>query len=295
MKMLHNMDQLDMQLDRENLHVCDPKTYLKSTSKWRIADEKEREVKAIKEIKKWLNERKMQTQEGMVNKDMKMLTQEGQVNEGIALDASLVSKESTYDNTTLIEQQDESISSGYDADEKEPVDKAIFDIENADVRPSFDINTLNEVHHSNNDTLENVFAHGIQNHEQFESISDIYVVSENNNNIISDIPDMDPNIGQTTQTLHMLLPKEDNVNTGKHGFGFENQNDAENPFVPNKAKELTPSLYDIDKIGQDLSVDHKIISKEELESEIENYLKVKQRKSPLSYHDLKRVLSKNER
>ncbi|GJV34696.1 hypothetical protein Tco_1395096 [Tanacetum coccineum] len=92
----------------------------------------------------------------------------------------------------------------------------------------------------------------------------------------------------------MFLSKEDNVNTGKHGFGFENQNDAENPFVPNKAKELTPSLYDIDKMGQDLSADHKIISKEELESEIENYLKVKQRKSPLSYHGFVYGLTKYE-
>ncbi|GJX70239.1 hypothetical protein Tco_0307410 [Tanacetum coccineum] len=236
----------------------------------------------------------MRTQKGIVNKDMKMLTQEGLVNEGIALDASLVSKESTYDNTTSTKQHDESSSSGYDANEKEQVVKALFDVENADVGPSFDRNTLNEVHHSDNDTLENVFAHGIQNHEQPKSISDTYVMSKNNSNIISNIPDMDPNRGQTTQTLHMLLSKEDNVNTGKHGFGFENQNDAENPFVQNKAKELTPSLYDIDKIGQDLSADHKIISKEELESEIENYLKVKQRKSPLSYHGFVYGLTKYE-
>ncbi|GJT39816.1 hypothetical protein Tco_0939681 [Tanacetum coccineum] len=48
---------------------------------------KEQEVHAIKEIEKLLNESKMQSQEGMVN-------------EGIALDAGLDSKESTYDNTS---------------------------------------------------------------------------------------------------------------------------------------------------------------------------------------------------
>ncbi|GJW46880.1 hypothetical protein Tco_0078526 [Tanacetum coccineum] len=55
-----------------------------------------------------------------------------------------------------------------------------------------------------------------------------------------------------------LLPKEDNVQTGKQGLGFENQND-------------------------NLS-DHKIISEEELKCEAEKRLKVKQRKSQLSYH-----------
>ncbi|GJW90473.1 hypothetical protein Tco_0168026, partial [Tanacetum coccineum] len=159
----------------------------------------------------------------------------------------------------------------------------------------------------------------IQNHEQLESIPDTYVVNENNSNIVSDIPNMDLDrdneehdyvdyeqqraffaslsnnlkcdvekcnkllndeilnlksqacekdktfakenkkydklrkTGQTDQTLRMLLLKEDNVNTGKQGLGFENQNDD-------------------------------IISEEELNCEAEKRLKVKQRKSPLSYH-----------
>nr|GEV18835.1 ADP-ribosylation factor 2-like [Tanacetum cinerariifolium] len=85
---------------------------------------KEKEVNAIKEIEKWLNERKMLTREGMVN-------------EGITLDASLVFKESTDDNTTSTEQQDESSSSRYDADAKKArVDKVLSDITNAAVGPS---------------------------------------------------------------------------------------------------------------------------------------------------------------
>ncbi|GJX63578.1 hypothetical protein Tco_0296478 [Tanacetum coccineum] len=82
----------------------------------------------------------------------------------------------------------------------------------------------------------------------------------------------------------MLLPKEDNVNTGKHGLGFENQNDDVNISLLNKAKELAPCLYNIDEMGKDLLSDHKIISEEELKCEAEKCLKVKQRKSPLSYH-----------
>ncbi|GJZ49105.1 hypothetical protein Tco_0603295 [Tanacetum coccineum] len=76
------------------------------------------------------------------------------------------------------------------------VDTAVSDIVNAFVGPSYDTNTLTEVHHSHNDIIENVFAHMIQNHEQPESISDTYLVNENNSNIIYDIPDMDPNRGE---------------------------------------------------------------------------------------------------
>nr|GFA71695.1 hypothetical protein [Tanacetum cinerariifolium] len=78
--------------------------------------------------------------------------------------------------------------------------------------------------------------------------------------------------------LHMLLPKEDN-----EGLGFEIPNEDENPFVLNKAKELTRTLYNIDEMVKDLLSDHKIISEEELKCEAEKRLKVKQRKSPLSY------------
>nr|GEV91699.1 hypothetical protein [Tanacetum cinerariifolium] len=68
--------------------------------------------------------------------------------------------------------------------------------------------------------------------------------------------------GQTDQTLRMLLPKEDNVNMGKHGLGFENKNNFENPSLLNKAKELAPSLYNTDEMGKCLLSHHKIISEE---------------------------------
>ncbi|GJX20944.1 hypothetical protein Tco_0223621 [Tanacetum coccineum] len=59
---------------------------------------------------------------------------------------------------------------------------------NADIGPSYDNDTVSEVHC---DMFENVFAHKIQNHEQPESIPDTYVVKENNNDIISNVPNLD--------------------------------------------------------------------------------------------------------
>nr|GEZ96388.1 hypothetical protein [Tanacetum cinerariifolium] len=102
--------------------------------------------------------------------------------------------------------------------------------------------------------------------------------------VVQDMMQMLKELGLTRlRRLHMLLPKEDNVNIRKKGLGFEIPNDDENPFVLNKAKELTPSLYKIDEMVKDLLSDHKIISEEELKCEAEKRLKVKQRKSPLSY------------
>ncbi|GJX95003.1 hypothetical protein Tco_0349589 [Tanacetum coccineum] len=60
---------------------------------------------------------------------------------------------------------------------------------NANIGPSYNSNTVSEVHH---DLFENMSVHGIQNHDLPESIPDTYVVNENNSNIMSDIPNMDP-------------------------------------------------------------------------------------------------------
>ncbi|GJS66058.1 hypothetical protein Tco_0680622 [Tanacetum coccineum] len=215
--------------------------------------------------------------------------------------------------------------------ERARVDKVVSDVKNDVVRPSFDNDTLPEVHHSNNASFENVFALEIQNHGQHEvdnctkanreaqqandyltkalenfkeklflkqttNESEYYkkikFLNEEISNLKSQACQKEKSFHKenekyaqyTAQTFHMLLPKEDNVNTGKQGIGFEIQNDVENPFILNKAKELTPSLYHIDKMGKDLRSDHKIISEEELKCEAEKCLKVKQRKSPLSYH-----------
>ncbi|GKC53350.1 hypothetical protein Tco_1076095 [Tanacetum coccineum] len=77
-------------------------------------------------------------------------------------------------------------------------------------------------------------------------------------------------VDKTAQTFLMLLLKEDNVNTGKKGLGFEKKNDVENPFVMNKAKELTPILYNINEMRKESLFDQKIISEEELYVKMEN-------------------------
>ncbi|GJZ22649.1 hypothetical protein Tco_0559688 [Tanacetum coccineum] len=104
-----------------------------------------------------------------------MATYASFVIEGIAIDDNLVAKESTDNSITSLEQLDESSISRNNAD--------------ADIGPSYDSDTVFKVHH---DIFENMFVHGIQNHEQPESIPDTYVVNKNNSNIISDIPNMDP-------------------------------------------------------------------------------------------------------
>ncbi|GJR01368.1 hypothetical protein Tco_0524352 [Tanacetum coccineum] len=71
---------------------------------------------------------------------------------------------------------------------------------------------------------------------------------------------------------------------GKQGLGFENQNDVKNLSLLNKAKELLPSLYNIDEMGTYLFSDHKIITEEELKCKAEKHLEVKQRKPLLLYH-----------
>nr|GEV08597.1 hypothetical protein [Tanacetum cinerariifolium] len=68
------------------------------------------------------------------------------------------------------------------------------------------------------------------------------------------------------------------------GLGFVDHNDAVNPDLLDKAKELVQNLYNADKIRIDFPSDHKIISKEKLKCENEKRLNVKRYKSPLSYH-----------
>nr|GEV47928.1 hypothetical protein [Tanacetum cinerariifolium] len=177
---------------------CEPETYRRNLLQLldvldKLIDErvlkygelrlKEREVQAIKEIEKRLKEKEIHLQESLVTKGTTLeacLVTEGAtleaclVTEGIEMDDSLVAKGNTNDFVTSSEQLDESNNSGNDAD--------------ADIRPSYDSDTMSEVYH---EMFENMFFHGIQNHEQPESIPDTYVVNKNNSNIISDIPNMD--------------------------------------------------------------------------------------------------------
>ncbi|GJX51166.1 hypothetical protein Tco_0278011 [Tanacetum coccineum] len=194
-KMYHNLNQLQWQLERQNLHSCDPKTCLDvlRTQFKEFFDSKE-EIQQQKSLvtKGTTLEANLST-DGIAS-DASSVT-EGTtleaclVTEGITLDDNLVAKESIDNSLTSSEQLDESSNSGNDADgEKIQVDMVASDIEYAEIGPSYDSDTVTEVHYSNNDTFENVLN---ENNEQPKSIPDTYVVNENNSDIISNIPNMD--------------------------------------------------------------------------------------------------------
>ncbi|GJU37204.1 hypothetical protein Tco_1185558 [Tanacetum coccineum] len=128
---------------------------------------KEKEVQAIQERR--LQDSEMQKQESLITEGATI--EACLVIEGVALEACLVNEGIIVnDNTGVTERNDvdHNIGSSYDSD------------------------TVTKAPHSSNDTFQNVFAHGIQSHEQLESIPDTYKVNENNSNIISDIPNMNP-------------------------------------------------------------------------------------------------------
>nr|GEX52245.1 hypothetical protein [Tanacetum cinerariifolium] len=138
-KMFQNVYQLQWKLRKRNVHVCDPKTCLavlqtqfkEFFDSKEVVDErviqygelqmKEREVKAIKEIEKWLNGSKMQTQESLVIEGATL--EASLVTEGVALEESLVTKDV----------------------KKTLVDTVSSDIEYVDIIPSYDSDTVFEV------------------------------------------------------------------------------------------------------------------------------------------------------
>nr|GEV97949.1 retrovirus-related Pol polyprotein from transposon TNT 1-94 [Tanacetum cinerariifolium] len=66
-------------------------------------------------------------------------------------------------------------------------------------------------------------------------------------------------IGQTNQTIHMIMPSKDTLYNGRKGIGFEN------PSYFEKAKDLRPSLYDEKVIGLGYTLMFLIHSDEALE------------------------------
>ncbi|GJU46240.1 hypothetical protein Tco_1203506 [Tanacetum coccineum] len=185
------------------------------------------------------------------------------VTKGIALDDNLVAKESTDDSVTSSEQLDERRSSRNECNrsgnENRSSDNESISSRNdadADIGPSYDSDTMSEVHH---DIFENMFVHGIQNNEQPESILDTYVVNENNRSIISDIPNMDPDRDKEEQ---------DYIDHEQQCTFFASLINNLNVMSKNVIRLI-------------VKLNH---SEEELKCEAEKCLKVKQRKSLLSYH-----------
>ncbi|GJW61786.1 hypothetical protein Tco_0111121 [Tanacetum coccineum] len=208
------------QKDFKDYTGCEPKTYRHNLLRYleeldKLIDErvlkygelqmKEREVQAINKIEKCLKETEIQQQESLSTDDTTLdaslviesaALEASLVTEGIALDDSLVTMHSTVDSRTSSEHHNECNSSRNECS-RSGIENRSSDNEssssgndtNADIGPLYDTDTVFEVHH---DIFENMFVHEIRNHKQHESIQDTYVVNENKSNIISDIPNMDP-------------------------------------------------------------------------------------------------------
>nr|GEV66955.1 hypothetical protein [Tanacetum cinerariifolium] len=82
-------------------------------------------------------------------------------------------------------------------------------------------------------------------------------------------------IGQTNQTIHMIMPSKDNLYNGRKGIGFENLSYFEKP------KDLRPSLYDEKVIGLGYTLMFLIHSDEALE--IEKFKRARENKIEFAY------------
>nr|GEX48260.1 hypothetical protein [Tanacetum cinerariifolium] len=82
-------------------------------------------------------------------------------------------------------------------------------------------------------------------------------------------------IGQTNQTIHMIMPFKDTLYNGRKGIGFEN------PSYFEKAKDLRPSLYDEKVIGLGYTLMFLIHSDEALE--IEKFKRARKNKIEFAY------------
>ncbi|GJU62912.1 hypothetical protein Tco_1244747 [Tanacetum coccineum] len=187
-KIFHNLNKLQWQVERDNFHGSDSETCLDAlrTQFKKFFDSKELndldfhnkcwqknfidytgcELETLRRNLLWYFEE--------LDKLIDERTQESLVSEGATMEPSLVIEGATLEASLVTEGA---------------ALEASLDTEDADIGHSYDSDTVFKVHH---DIFENMFVHGIQNHEQPESIPDTYMVNENNSNIISDIPNTDP-------------------------------------------------------------------------------------------------------
>nr|GEY89578.1 integrase, catalytic region, zinc finger, CCHC-type, peptidase aspartic, catalytic [Tanacetum cinerariifolium] len=82
-------------------------------------------------------------------------------------------------------------------------------------------------------------------------------------------------MGQTNQTVHMIMPSKDNLYNGRKGIGFEN------PSCFEKAKDLRPTLYDEKVIGLGYTLMFHTHSNEALE--IEKFKRSRENKIKFAY------------
>nr|GFC81360.1 hypothetical protein [Tanacetum cinerariifolium] len=82
-------------------------------------------------------------------------------------------------------------------------------------------------------------------------------------------------MGQTNQTVHMIVSSKDNLYNGQKGIGFEN------PSYFKKAKDLRPTLYDEKVIGLGYTLMFLTHSDEALE--IEKFKRSRENKIEFAY------------
>ncbi|GJU50869.1 hypothetical protein Tco_1220424 [Tanacetum coccineum] len=202
-------------------------------------------------------------------------------------------------------EQDGSSSSGYVIDaERARVDKVVFDKENAAVGPSYDNDTLTGVHHSNNDTFENVFALGIQNHEQpkVENCTKIKLLDEEISNNKSQACQKEKSFHKENEKyaqtdfsdFSYVASKEDNVNTGKKGLGDvmrKVQNQLSEEFEP-LARNINLQLNCFEKsLVKEMKDDLKYVMS--LEDEFDEKYEIETINIELE-HSVAKLLTENE-
>nr|GFC03269.1 hypothetical protein [Tanacetum cinerariifolium] len=82
-------------------------------------------------------------------------------------------------------------------------------------------------------------------------------------------------MGQTNQTVHMIMPSKDNLYNGRKGIGFEN------PSYFEKAKDLRPTLYDEKVIG--LGYTSMFLTHSDEDLEIEKFKRSRENKIKFAY------------
>nr|GFA57589.1 hypothetical protein [Tanacetum cinerariifolium] len=82
-------------------------------------------------------------------------------------------------------------------------------------------------------------------------------------------------MGQTNQTVHMIMPSKDNLYNGRKGIGFKN------PSYFEKAKDLRPTLYDEKVIS--LGYTSMFLTHSDEALEIDKFKRSRENKIELSY------------
>nr|GEV13567.1 hypothetical protein [Tanacetum cinerariifolium] len=169
-------------------------------------------------------------------------------------------------------------------DEKILVDTVAFDIECATIGPAYDSDIVSE---KANALVTKELERYKEKEKHFakektiesEYYKKIMLLNDEISSLKSQACQNDKTFAKENKKydeyVQPLLQRKNKLE--KKNQEFLKQNDVENPFVLNKAKELALSMYNIDEMGKELLSIHKIISREELKCEPDKRLKVKQR------------------